>query len=186
MNELIQFLKSISPLSIELEEYLINNLKRKSLKKNEFLLNAGQVCKNIYFIEEGLFRCFYNTIENKEVDSWFMKEGDVIISVESFFLQRPSNENIISLEESVVYYIDYKTLQFLYETFLEFNIIGRVITEQYYVLAEQRLYAIRMKTAKERYLWLMQNFPQLILRVPSKYLAFYLGISAETFSRMKG
>lgn len=185
MNKLIQFLKSINPISIALEEYLINNLKKQDLKRNEFLLNAGQVCRKIYFIQEGLFRCFYTTDEDKEVDTWFMKEGDVIISVESFFLQKPSNESIITIEASTVYYIDYESLQFIYKNYLEFNIIGRIVTEQYYVLAEQRLFAIRMKTAKEKYAWLMLNFPDLILRVPSKYLAFYLGISAETLSRMK-
>jgi len=67
----------------------MQNLESKMLKKKEMLLEKGRICKNIFFIEKGLIRCFY-LLNEKEVSSWFMKEGDVIISVESFFKQLPS------------------------------------------------------------------------------------------------
>ncbi|CAN5295143.1 cyclic nucleotide-binding domain-containing protein [soil metagenome] len=185
MNELLQFLKSIYPFSDELEQFLRKNLHVKVLKRNELLLKAGTVCKNVYFIKTGAFRSFYYNDEGQETNTWFMKEGDVILSVESFFRQKLSTESIISIEGSEVHFIDYDTLQLLYRNFLEFNVISRVLLEHYYILSEQRLYAVRLKTAREKYHWLMQNFPEMILRIPSKYLASYLGMSAETFSRVK-
>ena len=107
------------------------------------------------------------------------------ISIESFFLQKPSYESIQALEETVLHYVSYKDLQYMYRQFPEFNFIGRVLTEKYYSQSEQRLYAIRMQRADERYGYLMQNLPELIQRVPSSYIASYLGITLETLSRIK-
>jgi len=52
-------------------------------------------------------------------------------------------------------------------------------------LSEQRLYSIRMLRAPERYRYLIDNFSELVQRVPSKYLASYLSVSEETLSRIK-
>ncbi len=105
-----------------------------------------------------------------------MKEGDVIISVESFFKQSVSCENIQALEECVLYYINYDELQYIYRQFAEFNFIARVLTEQYYTLSEQRLYSIKMQRSYERYQYLIDRFPELVQRVPPKFIASYLGI----------
>lgn len=184
MNELFQYLNSIFPMSLELSEYLSRTLKSKKFARKEYLLVVGHVSKEIFFIESGLVRCFYD-LHDKEVCSWFMKEGDVIISVESFFKQISSYENIQALEDTCTYFIDYNELQYLYQNFPEFNFIGRVLLEKYYALSEQRLYSLRMQTASERYYSLMQNFPEIIQRVPSKYIASYLGVAVETLSRSK-
>ncbi|MGI8950769.1 MAG: Crp/Fnr family transcriptional regulator [Chitinophagaceae bacterium] len=184
MRELILYLSSIHPVSAKLQEYLLSILKTKILSKKSYLLKAGQICNHIYFIEKGLVRCFYVEGE-KEVCSWFMKEADVIISVESFYLQKPSYESIQALEDCILHYIDYNELQFIYHNYIEFNFIGRVLTEKYYTLSEQRLYSLRMRKAPERYALLLHNFPELIQRVSSTHLASYLGLSLETFSRIK-
>ena len=115
-----------------------------------------------------------------------MQEGDVIISVESFFTQRPSYESIQALEDCELQYISYDELQYTYRNFPEFNFIGRVLTEKYYTLSEQRLFSIRMQRASERYQHLRENFPELIERVASKYLASYLGVTEVTLSKIKG
>ena len=178
MEELLKFLQSIHPLSDGLVEYLATHLKIRDLAKKEFLLKAGHVSK-------GLLRCFY-LIEEKEVSSWFMKEGDVIISVESFFQQTPSYESIQALDDCTVYYITHDELHFTFRNFPEFNFVGRVLTERYYTLSEQRLYSMRMQRAYDRYRYLMEQHPELILRVPSKFLASYLGITEVTLSNIKG
>ena len=184
MEQLLEFLNSVYPLSDDLVNYLMQNLQSKVFKKKEMLLEKGRICKNIFFIEKGLIRCFY-LLNEKEVSSWFMKEGDVIISVESFFKQVPSYESIQALEDCTVYYISYEQLMHAYVTFVEFNFVGRILTEKYYTLCEQRLYSLRMHKAAERYNDLLQNDPEIIQRVPSKYIASYLGISLETLSRVK-
>lgn len=186
MTELIQYLNSIHTLSPELVEHLSNILKKKEVLKSELLLKHQAICKNIYFIQKGLFRCFYLKDNDKEVSSWFMKTGDVIISVESFFKQIPSNENIQALEDSSVYFISYTELEFIYKKFLEFNFIGRFLTEKYYCESEQRLFWLRMNSAKEKYNLLLKNYPELIHNISSTHIASFLGITLETLSRMKG
>lgn len=184
MEQLLNYLNSIYPLSPELAEYLKNILKFTELVKKEYLLKAGRTCENVWFIEKGLARCFY-VKDDVELSSWFMKEGDVIFSVKSFYTQKPSYESIQLLEDSSLYYVTYKELQYIYNNFLEFNFVRGVLTEKYYMLSEERTYSIRMQKAHERYNYLLEYHPDLIQRVASKYLASYLGISEETLSRIR-
>jgi len=114
-----------------------------------------------------------------------MKEGDLIISVESYFNQQPTYENIQAIEDSELFSISHDELNVIYYKFPEFNFIARVLTEKYYTLSEQRLFSLRMQRASERYAHLMKNFPEIIQRVPSTYIASYLGITLETLSRIK-
>jgi len=184
MEDILKYLNSIHPLSSALEEHLRQSIKHREIHKKDLLLKAGHVCNHIYFIKKGLLRCFYWK-DLIEVSAWFMKEGDICMSVESFFKQQKSFESIQAIEDCEVYYLDYKELQYIYRTYPEFNFAGRIVTETYYTLSEQRLYSLRMQKAPERYHNLMDNFPELIQRVPSKYLASYLGITEETLSRIR-
>jgi CRP-like cAMP-binding protein len=184
MEALINYLNSIHPLTEEGVNAFANSLKVKQLEKKDFLLKAGHVCQNIYFISQGLLRCFYH-IGDHEVCSWFMKEGDIIISVESFFQQKRSYESIQALEDCVLYYMHYNELQRIYRQHPEFNFVGRVLTEKYYIQSEQRLYSIRMHRSQERYDYLLEHNPELLLRVPAKHLSSYLGITEVTMSKIK-
>jgi CRP-like cAMP-binding protein len=184
MESLLAFLNSIYPLSPNLREHLSNVLKKRDFARGEYLLQAGRVSSHIYFIEKGLIRCFYRK-GDKEICSWFMKEYDVIISVQSFFKQKPGYENIQAMEDCVVHYISYTELQQIYCNYIEFNIIGRKLVENYYALSEERLHSMRMLKGSERYQYVMEFHPDLIRRVPSKFIATYLGLTEVTLSRVK-
>jgi CRP-like cAMP-binding protein len=184
MKEFLQNLSLIYPLSPALYDHLMEKLKLVILPKKAFLLKEGKICKNIYYINRGLTRCFYIK-EDKEVSSWFMKEGDLIISVESFFSQQPTYENIQAIEDCELFSISSEELNVIFHKFPEFNFIARVLTEKYYTLSEQRLFSLRMQRASERYAHLMNHFPEIIQRVPSTFIASYLGITLETLSRIK-
>ena len=114
-----------------------------------------------------------------------MKENDVIISVFSFYKQVPSVEAIEALEDSVVHYISYKDLMELYEQYLEFNVVGRVLTTHYYMLSEERNFIMRKENAETRYHYFMDNYADLFQRIPLLHIASYLGVSAETLSRIR-
>ena len=73
----------------------------------------------------------------------------------------------------------------MYKKFPEYNLVGRVITEKYYALREDRAAALRMLTSRERYDYVAENSPELIQRVPLKYLASYLGITEVTLKRIR-
>lgn len=185
METLLPFLQSVFPMSDELIDHLSSILKQKKLAKRDYLLKAGHVSRNAYFVEKGLLRCFYLK-GDREVCSWFMKESDVIFSIGSFYQQIESYEYIQALEDVTVFYIEFSELQNIYKTYPEFNFIGRVLTEKYHALWDRQLYGLRMQNSTERFNWLKQNHSELFLRVHSKYLASYLGITEVTLSKLKG
>lgn len=183
-QNLFHLFNSIIPISKPLEERLSETLKTKIFNKSQLVLKEGQVCDNIYFIAQGYLRSYYLK-DGKEITAWFMKENDVIVSVNSFFKREPSYEYIQAIEDSVLHYIHYDELQRIYRDFIEFNIIGRVLAEMYYTLSEERLYGMRSQTAEERFTFLLDKHPEIIMRTPRSYIASYLGISFETLSRIR-
>ena len=185
MNEILNFLQSIHPLSPPLIDHLSKTLKHKQLLKKDFLLKAGHISRSVYFIQQGLLWAFYMKGDT-EVTSWFMKEGDISgVSIESFYEQKESYESIQALEDCTLYYIDHQELEYIYRHFPEFNSIGRLLTIKYHILWVKQLYAIRMQDADQRYRWLLENDSDLLTRVPAKYIASYLDITPITLSRMK-
>ncbi len=185
MTSVLQYLQSIQPLPEGLVSYLQQIIRKKELSRKEYLLKEGQVCRNIHFIEKGLLRCYYLK-DFVEVSSWFMKEKDVCIAVESYYHQQPSQEYIQALEDTVIYSIAFDELQRIYRNFPAFNYTGRILTERYYMMSEQRSKSMRLQRSHERYDWLMDRYPELMQRVPAKYIASYLGITEVTLSVVRG
>jgi CRP-like cAMP-binding protein len=183
-SPLLHLCNSIIPLSDGLKERLISLLRVDTFPKKTLLLKEGQICNYIYFIEKGFVRSFILK-DDQEITSWFMKENDVFISVDSFFNRQPGQEYIETIEESTLCYIHYDELQKMYRDFIEFNVVGRVLTEKYYVLCEERLQSMRKQKSEERYQFLLSYHPQILQRAPLKYVASYLGISIETLSRIR-
>lgn len=181
------FLKNanqIHPLSAELIEHLSKVVKVLNLPNRHLLLKEGETAKHIYFIEQGFARCYY-VKDGKEVTQWFMGTGDAMISVFSFFNQASSPEYIELLEDSVLLCTSYADLQEIYQKFPEFNVIGRVLTEKYYMLSEERAIVLRSMNAQERYNDLMKKHPEILQKTSLKHISSYLGIAPETLSRIR-
>lgn len=186
MNDLIiNFLSNIYPLSEGLMNYLNNHLKEIHLKKKEVFLKSGQVNDKIAFIVKGFLRSYYITDEGIDTSVWFMKEGDVCISVKSFYERIPSEEYIEAQEQSILLYISFEELQDAYHLFPEFNIIGRKLTEKYYALSEERLLGIRNKKAKDRYAFLLNHHPEIAQRALVQHIASYLDIDKHRLSKIR-
>jgi CRP/FNR family transcriptional regulator, anaerobic regulatory protein len=180
-----RFIRSLHPLSEPLRDHLEDVVKEKRIARREYLLKAGQICGNIYFVEQGLFRSFY-VKEEKEISSGFSREGDICVDFESFLVQSYSQENIQALEDSIVSYLGYDELQRIYRDHLEFDRIARLLHEKCKLLSIQRLRAMWMQRSEDRYDWLVRTYPDLPQRVPGRYLASYLGITEGMLSTIKG
>lgn len=180
----VQNLSQICPLSQQLVQRLSEVTSQVSLKAKTILLQPGKVCGQVYFIEKGFARAFYHK-DGQEVTSWFMGEGDVILSVHSFYAQKPSLESMELLEDAVLTSLGYADLQTIYREFLEFNVVGRVLTEKYYMLSEERTFSLRLQTVEDRYRTLLNNHPEIFNRAPLKHIASYLGMTPETLSRLR-
>lgn len=183
--ELLNMLNALQPLSPALIAHLSSVLKEKQFSKKEYLLREGQISSNVYFIQDGLIKACYINTKGEEITNWFMKENDVIFSVESFLEQTPGYEYIVAVEDSTAWYISYQELQALYREFPEFNYHGRVLTEKYYMLSLRREFSIKKKTSMERYQLLLENEPHLLNRASLHDIASYLGMTPEVLSKVR-
>ena len=170
-------------MSPELIAHLSKILRYKTFSKGDIILNRGRVCSHIYFLETGLIR-IYHWKNDKEVTTWFLKEGDLFISVHSFFQQRPSAEFIVAMEDCACWGITFEELEETCKLFPEFNWHEKMIFRTYYSRKEIWDYEMPEKP-QERYDLLMRVAPELVQRVPAKILATYLDMSERAFTRAR-
>jgi CRP/FNR family transcriptional regulator, anaerobic regulatory protein len=181
---LLQMLAEIKPISNALEEALINGFEIQKKEKSEVLLTEGSICKNLWFLANGLLRSYHN-IGEKEVTSRIMFTNHIVIAPGSFFTQTPATESIEVLADSEVATISFIALQKIYEFFPEFNLHTRIITEQYFYKTEQRLYMLRKHDAADKYAYFLENYESYLKNIPQKYIASFLNIAPETLSRVR-
>jgi CRP-like cAMP-binding protein len=187
LEQVLSSLDLIKPLSKDLNGHLAGVIQHQTIKKKAYLEKAGYgfVSNNMYFISSGTLRCFY-TKGNREVTGWIFGEGDIVTSVHSFYTRAESYENIQAVEDTEVFYITHRQLEYIYENYPEFNYIARVLTIKYLIQFSLQLHNIRTNSSRERYDLLLKSQPHLLSEIPHKYLASYLGMKPETFSRIHG
>lgn len=184
-NSLLQLFDSVYPLSEELTRAIVENSDLIEVKKKTKLLMEGAISNSIYFIVKGAARVYYLNSLGTETTTWFLFENELLISVYSFFTGKSSFEYVETLEDCTLIVLKRDKLDSIYRNFMEFNFIGRKLTEYYYIRNEEQANSLRMCSAKERYLKIIDNQPHLLKRVPLGYIASYLGISQETLSRIR-
>lgn len=180
LNYIHQFHK-ISDRAIK---HLLPRLKIKDAVKGELLAHAGGRCDNMYFVLKGILRGYI--IDNKrEVTTWITAENELVTSIRSFVLHMPTRENIAAIEDCRLICLHYDDLQYMYDNFFDFNVMGRKIAELYYVHAEDRAFICRLGKAVDRYNYFMLNNAHLMNRVPLTYIASFLGIRLDSLSRIR-
>ncbi len=184
LQSLMQFLNSFYPLNEQLAETIEKNLEVIEVPKQTLLLKDGERCDYVFVVLKGIARMYYLK-DGEEVCSRFSEENQMILSVKSFFARVPGYEYIETIENCTIARIHHDNLQKIYREFIEFNFVARIITEQYFMRSEDRLYLLRRQSAEERYVYLTEHHASLVLRVPLKYIASYLGINMETLSRIR-
>jgi len=188
LEDLITYLCLLHPLSLPeaLKERLRKIVKVKTIKKKEYLLSSGEICRHIYFIKRGLLRCYYYNENQEEVTGWIFGEKKTVVGVMSFYSQEPGFEYIHALEETEVFYISHDELMALYLEFPEFCFVAVILTAEYLIFWFSQLCNFRRLGAQQRFDQIMNSDEvRLFNLVPLKYLASYLNMSAETLSRLR-
>jgi CRP/FNR family transcriptional regulator, anaerobic regulatory protein len=184
LKTLISYITNIHPLNEEIIRALEQNFELVEFPKRHIIIKDGDTCNYLYLVLSGLVRMYY--IKNdEEVCSMFIEEKHLFHVPNSFYKRKPGYQYVETLEPCTLARIHFDRLQMLYKTFSELNFIGRVITENYFVKSEERLYLLRKQTAEERYIYFSDRYPTLLQKIPLKYIASYLGLTLETLSRIR-
>ncbi len=154
------------------------------VKKGNFLLKQGQVCRIVSFIEKGIVRMVYSS-NGKSVTTGFAQEGEYISDYGSFLLQQPATYAIEALEDCELLTLNYEDLHFLYRQNIVYSEMGRKIAEKLFLDALQINSSILGERPEHRYQELVKSNSPLLQRVPQFILASYLRISPEHLSRIR-
>ena len=185
MEGLFNYFKKFNALSTEAKNAVSEICKVVTVKKNIDLQPIGHTCKTIYFINKGIARIYY-FIDGNDITESFAFENNIIARVESLFTGKPSRKAIQILEDAEIIAINSTKLFNLYDKYPEIERLFRLIFESAYVGTVDRIEGIQFHSAEERYNALMKEAPDVIKRVPLKYIASYLGITQVSLSRIRG
>ena len=185
MTELEQNIKYYLGIIQSEELNKISSLfKLTNLKKGDYLLKTGKQSDKLCFIQSGLLRMYVIT-EDKEVTQWISTKGYFSTDLASFFFETPSRWTIQALVDSELYTItkdDYKKIG---EIVPNWNELEKIFIVKCFTILEDRVFSHLSMTAEERYQNFFENNKDLFNQVPLQYIASMLGMTAETFSRIR-
>src|SRR5690606_17626048 len=156
-----------------------------TIPKGQFLLTESQHSKEYYCIEAGLLRTYVIDFNGDEITTNFIGENEIAIDVTSLFHRLPTKENLQALTDVTAWRIGVEDFQELYHQIPSFNEWGRAWMAQQLFDFKEKSTAMITRSAKERYLQLVEKSPQIIKYAPLKHIATYLGITDTSLSRIR-
>ena len=179
-----KYLSRYAELSPAELEAISSRMVMREVRKREMILNIGEQEEFLNLVMKGLIRKFFYK-NRDEVITQIAVEGDLISSSVSFLSNQPSLYAVEALESSVLASISREKVEELYELSPRLERIGRVIITELYLEKERWEQNHIEFDIRERFVNFIHSNPDLIQRVPQKYIASYLNIKPETFSRLK-
>ncbi|MCF1714439.1 Crp/Fnr family transcriptional regulator [Flavihumibacter sp. RY-1] len=174
------------PLTAEEQETIKTFLTPKKLRKKQYLLQEGDICKYIAFVEKGALKSYVIDEAGTERITQFALEGWTISDLYSFLTGEPATYLIDAIEDAELVLISKAAHEELlqqvpkYETYIRLQITGA------YIALQRRLTSIISLPIEERYKNLTTLYPTIVQRVPQHMIASYMGLTPETLSRVRG
>lgn len=163
----------------------IITLQRHELSKGDFLLRPGDRCRHAFYVVKGLLRYFSVGVDGKEHLLYFAPEGWLVTDRESICLKEPTGIFIEALENSTIIKMDDSFIDQLAKNHPEFTEFNTRLLINHIKQLQNRVQQLLSDSAEERYLSFIQIYPDLLLRVPQRMIASYLGITPESLSRVR-
>jgi CRP-like cAMP-binding protein len=186
MNERLKnYIEKYISLSDKEAEQFCGLFEKQTVRKKEFLLRIDEVCKFEGFVLKGLFRVYHIDQHGAEQILYFAIEDWWITDIDSFTNQRPSQLFIEALEDSEVLLISNENKTFAYENIPAIEKLFRIMTQKTHAALQRRMINSMSKTAAERYLDFIKDYPAIYQRLTNLQIAAYLGISHEFLSKIR-
>jgi len=155
-----------------------------TIKKGEYFLETGKACNKLSFIESGFLRIFMVT-EYKEVTQWISTKGYFVTDLSSLLFESPARWTIQALTDCVLFTIDKKDYKRIGNLVPQWHELEKMFIAKCFTILEDRILTHLSMTAEERYHSFFKNNKELFNQVPLQYIASMLGMTPETFSRIR-
>ena len=152
--------------------------------RGEKIVDQGDVCDSIYYVDRGMVREYYFK-NHKEVTEYIAVDGNIFMCIESLFREEPSQLIAESLETSYVYALPKKRLEEVALHNVNIQILYRKILEESLIISQRKADLLRFESAKDRYRKFCKLNPKMIMKAPLVYIASYLQMTPETLSRVR-
>ncbi len=165
-------------------DMILSQYKRIEFAKNDYLIEEGNVSNFYYFLESGFARSFAIDLEGNDITTKFFSSADMVIDWHSYFLKTKSRENIQAITPCVVWKITFDNFMKLFQI-EAFREVGRTRLVNNYFELKNHSVSIITDPAKDRYLNLLKEKPEIAQNAPLKQIATYLGITDTSLSRIR-
>jgi len=182
---IIEYFSKLLPLDSEEIEAVKTAFIERRIKRRQFILQEGDICKLNTFIVEGCFRMYFVDEKGKEHNIQFAVENWWIGDIGSFHSEEPSKLYIEAIENSVILQIKKQDQLDLFVNYPKFNQIFRVFTENALVAYQRRVLQNISSTAEERYLDFVKRYPYFFNRISNVQIASFLGVTPEFLSAIR-
>lgn len=185
IQPLIEYFNRIHPLNTSEVEFVEKAFQMRKIKRGQFILQEGDICKHNTFVVEGCFKMYLVDDNGKEHNLQFAIENWWIGDIGSFHNETPTKLNIEALENSSILQIRNEDQHKLFADFPKFNRIFRVLAENAMVAMQHRILQNIGSSAEDRYLDFLSRYPQLFNRITNVQIASYLGVTPEFLSAIR-
>ena len=184
MTELEKYIQSYFGISQEDLAQVGALFKRQTLKKGDYFLKTGRVCDKLSFIQSGLLRIYVQT-PDKEVTQWISTKGYFVTDLASLIFNTPARWTIQALTNIEMYTIDRQGYNSIGNLVPKWHELEKLFIARCFTLLEDRIFSHLSMTAEERYHFFFERNKELFNQVPLQYIASMLGMTPETFSRIR-
>lgn len=182
---LIDYINRIVQLSEEEEKQLVSHISYRRLRKGQYFLQQGDICKFSGFIVSGCTKTFYVDDEGQEHVIMFSVEDWWTSDMGSYIAQKPADYNVQCLENTELIQFSYEDQDIMMREIPKLERFFRIIIEKAFVASQKRIVRNFSMSAKDRYLYFSSQYPQMEQRIPQYLIASYLGITKEFLSKIK-
>lgn len=183
MKQLFDFIEKFTPINTEIKNTLNSIVKFEEYSKKDVILKSGDYCKKVWFVNSGMVRKYFLN-DGKEITTWIHTENQMFTSLNSYFRMLPTDEYFVAEENTILLSITESDSMKL-NKFTEMQKFTKALIETEFSAIDCISKKFNLLSAKEKYLLLSKEAPEIIKRAKLGHIASIMGITQETLSRIR-